>query len=136
MLQCSTIIERKRIASRKYYQANREKIRIKRQANAAKLQAYMKVWRAENVEKRRDYMLRWAQGATYASKMERLRAQGNVCAICKTDAPDGRGWHQDHCHQTKRQRGVLCGLCNGALGLAKDDPKLLRRMAAYLEQHR
>jgi hypothetical protein len=35
-----------------------------------------------------------------------------------------------------RCRRLLCGLCNPAIGMAGDDPDRLRRMTAYLEQHR
>jgi recombination endonuclease VII len=53
----------------------------------------------------------------------------DVCAICS-------GRHRlsvDHCHKTDEVRGYLCGYCNPALGSFKDDPKLLRRAADYLE---
>ncbi len=41
--------------------------------------------------------------------------------------------HIDHDHKTGEIRGVLCGGCNVALGSARDDPELLRNLAAYLE---
>lgn len=40
----------------------------------------------------------------------------------------------DHCHVTDRIRGFLCTQCNQAIGLAADDPELLRKMALYLER--
>lgn len=41
----------------------------------------------------------------------------------------------DHCHKTGdgHVRGVLCDGCNMALGGARDDPKVLRALADYLE---
>jgi hypothetical protein len=39
----------------------------------------------------------------------------------------------DHCHQTGAVRGLLCGGCNSAAGMAGDDPARLRQIAAYLE---
>jgi hypothetical protein len=39
----------------------------------------------------------------------------------------------DHCHKSGLFRGWLCHTCNLALGYAKDSPKLLRKMAVYLE---
>jgi hypothetical protein len=40
----------------------------------------------------------------------------------------------DHCHQRGHFRGWLCDRCNKVLGIIKDDPGLLRKMADYLEQ--
>ena len=40
----------------------------------------------------------------------------------------------DHCHETKKIRGVLCNNCNTALGLFKDDPVRIENAIRYLEQ--
>lgn len=55
--------------------------------------------------------------------------QGGRCAICQDslDAP-----HVDHDHVTGAVRGLLCGHCNKAIGLLRDDPKAAARAAAYL----
>lgn len=57
------------------------------------------------------------------------RIRGQHCDICWVK---GR-MYVDHCHLTKRIRGVLCLNCNTALGKMKDRPDLLRRAAEYLE---
>lgn len=41
----------------------------------------------------------------------------------------------DHCHTSGKLRGILCSTCNLTLGNVKDSPRLLRRMADYLEKH-
>lgn len=41
----------------------------------------------------------------------------------------------DHCHTTGSFRGWICDNCNLALGLVKDDPAVLRNLAAYIERH-
>jgi hypothetical protein len=54
------------------------------------------------------------------------------CEICKeTDDID---LCLDHDHQTKLLRGRLCQKCNRGLGSFRDDPKLLREAAFYLEE--
>jgi hypothetical protein len=40
----------------------------------------------------------------------------------------------DHCHSTKKVRGMLCHNCNTALGLIKDNEDTLVRLIQYLEQ--
>ena len=52
-----------------------------------------------------------------------LEAQGGVCAICK-EKPKGSRLSVDHVHGTDQVRGLLCNLCNPALGLFKDNPDI------------
>jgi hypothetical protein len=67
---------------------------------------------------------------------ERLEEQGNVCAICKTDTPGGRGqFHADHNHDTNQPRGVLCHNCNVALGNFQDNPEILQAAIEYLKKY-
>ena len=40
----------------------------------------------------------------------------------------------DHCHETKKIRGVLCNNCNTALGLFKDNVSVMKDAILYLEQ--
>ena len=74
-------------------------------------------------------------------------AQDGRCAICGNDGHQGlctRGHpggcecarlNVDHCHATGKVRGLLCHLCNRALGQFKDSPANLRRAAEYVELH-
>lgn len=39
----------------------------------------------------------------------------------------------DHCHSTGKFRGWLCKECNVVLGIVKEDPETLRKLAAYLD---
>ena len=57
--------------------------------------------------------------------------QSGRCKICHKE-PEER-LHVDHCHQTRKIRGLLCGACNRGLGQFKDDPELLKRAIKYLE---
>lgn len=68
-----------------------------------------------------------------------LEDQGGVCAICKGSSGK-RNFHVDHDHSCcpagescgKCIRGLLCSRCNTALGLLKDEEKLLRAAIDYL----
>lgn len=41
----------------------------------------------------------------------------------------------DHDHATGNFRGWLCTRCNVAVGMAKDNPKILRNLARFIETH-
>lgn len=63
-----------------------------------------------------------------------LAAQDGKCAICYRPPDDDRVLAVDHCHRTGKVRGLLCGLCNRALGCLGDDTTLLYRAIDYLER--
>lgn len=69
---------------------------------------------------------------TEAEKFEYLKRQGGKCAICLKEI-DMKAY-VDHDHATGRVRGLLCGLCNSAIGMLKDDPARIRRAADYVEK--
>jgi hypothetical protein len=82
----------------------------------------------------RDYRLRKEFGITAGEYDTILELQDGRCAICRSEFADGRGHrlHVDHCHDTGRVRGILCGNCNLGLGKFQDDPVLLGRAINYL----
>lgn len=63
-----------------------------------------------------------------------LEAQGGVCAICGSAEIRGYGKRLaiDHCHDSKRVRGILCGKCNRGIGCFDHDPERLAAAVAYL----
>ena len=65
-----------------------------------------------------------------------FKYQGGVCAICGSPE-NGRYSHLsiDHCHDTDKVRGLLCNNCNRGIGLLKDNPEILRKVADYVEGH-
>lgn len=72
-------------------------------------------------------------GITPDRYRELLAAQGGGCAIC--GAKNGRGGARlsvDHCHQTGKVRGILCGRCNVALGQFGDTAQSLQKAVNYL----
>ena len=113
---------------------SREKER--RQANPESGRARTRKWQAANREHIKAYnrraKMKQAYGITYEDFLALLERQGGVCAICATDAPRGKNWHVDHCHDTNAVRGILCGPCNTGLGHFRDDPDRLRKAIDYL----
>lgn len=90
--------------------------------------------RERNLKHRFSVDLKW-----YEKQFEK---QNYSCAICKSKtnktAGDREFWNfsVDHCHNSGKVRGILCNNCNRALGLFQDNPKLIRKAAEYVEEHR
>ena len=62
-----------------------------------------------------------------------LEAQDNQCAICGTlYSVNTKTFHVDHCHKTRKVRGLLCSKCNRGIGLLQDDPTILSKAIDYL----
>jgi len=60
------------------------------------------------------------------------------CDVCGSEehGKGNQGHHIDHDHGTGKVRGVLCHRCNVAIGFARNDPKILSGLIAYLERSR
>jgi hypothetical protein len=73
----------------------------------------------------------------YGITLDQLRAmyarQNYGCAIC---GRSGCELVLDHDHVTGELRGLLCIPCNLILGLLRDDPRIARAAAQYLERAR
>ncbi len=77
--------------------------------------------------------LKCAYGLTNEQYEDMLSRQDGCCAVCKRP-PLGRKLSVDHCHSTKKIRGLLCHSCNIALGMLKDDPQIALSASEYLKQ--
>ena len=66
---------------------------------------------------------------------ELVKAQGGVCAICRTDFSSVRPC-LDHCHISGKIRSALCSPCNRGLGFFKENVSALMTAASYIIQHR
>lgn len=86
--------------------------------------------RARDKEYQRKY------GITLAHYDEMLKAQQGVCAICATSCDTGMNLAVDHCHNTKKVRGLLCKNCNTAIGLLKEDTDTMNKAINYIKFHK
>lgn len=117
---------------------SREYDRQRRARDHDRYLAMQREWREANRDKRRELMRSWnlrVYGLTSDQYLDMYEAQAGCCRICGEGGETfgGRRLHVDHNHETGAVRGLLCGLCNSALGKFKDSPELLRRAASYLE---
>lgn len=113
--------------------------------------ARVKEWQLENAERHlenqrrrrakpetkrreREGYLRRKYGITLAEYDAMLEAQGGTCALCDSPPTEGISLHVDHDHATGEIRGLLCFLCNNALGDFDDDPARMRAAVAYLDR--
>lgn len=110
----------------------------------------LKAWHARKWQARKvaspgwdnNRRLKRVYGITRAQYKELLEAQNGVCAICSK--PETKISHRsrqiknlavDHCHKTKKVRGLLCSSCNVSIGQLSESIDTLRAMQAYLQHH-
>lgn len=88
--------------------------------------------------------LRRKYGISLSERDALLVKQGGLCACCGRAItfpggnPSGQAGRDravvDHCHKTKKIRGILCNGCNTGLGGFEDSPERLRGAIAYLSR--
>lgn len=132
--------ELERARYRKNSSAMNEKAKEWRRENPELSKKIVMNWRKKNKDRHDSNLKEWSlktnYGISLAQRDAMLDSQGNKCAICSSTSTGWtRDWHVDHCHKTGAIRGILCHLCNMALGYAKDNPATLRNAADYLEAH-
>lgn len=101
--------------------------------------AYLKAWH-EKRGGRTVYYRQRDTGVTPEQYAQMVLAQGGVCAICLRD-PKGTTkrcdvLNADHDHATGKPRGLLCGHCNRALGLLRDDVEIMQAAIDYIKKYR
>lgn len=112
----------------------REKSRAWRLANPDRVLEY----RAKN--RRRSYLRESARkyGITPEWFEAQMAEQQGACRTCRKpfDWEDKQTKpHIDHCHASKKVRGILCNRCNTVLGLVADSGEILESLAEYLTCH-
>lgn len=73
-------------------------------------------------------------GGTHLQYNVMLKQQNGGCAICGGINANGTRLAIDHCHKTGKNRGLLCGRCNLALGGFYDDVNILASAIKYLSR--
>ncbi len=85
----------------------------------------------------RDAHFRRSYGITEKIYNELAEKQEWKCKICSQPHELGQFSRLvvDHCHKQGGVRGLICQGCNMALGNAKDNPDILRKLADYLDDY-
>lgn len=142
--------ERAKATGKAWYSANRARV-------SAKNVAWLKIhpgykaaatakWRKAHYEAATDATTAWwaahpdyAQTVAGPKRLKKLtvqlekmakRKKPKRCDVCKKT---GRRICFDHCHKSDKFRGWICHQCNTTLSHTDDSPKLLRKLADYLE---
>lgn len=128
--ECASRIEREKYQER----ADLRWSKLSRQANKLRT----------DPEHRKKHMLaqrRWHLKKFYGMSLEdfdvMLDSQNGGCAICGTKPKAGEPGTRmvvDHCHSAGHVRGILCDICNTALGKFKDDIDLMHKAIRYLQK--
>jgi hypothetical protein len=86
----------------------------------------------------KNYWLKSSYGISLDEFNVKLKNQHHKCAICECDETEAysQKLFVDHCHTTKKIRGLLCHACNIAIGNFKDSTENLKKAIAYLEEHK
>lgn len=120
----------------------REKIRCEKDKIRRKpyFKEYNKMNNEKNNLRNRASRIKQVYGITQDEYNDLLKLQNNVCKICGNEELLKRNnitinFSIDHCHKTGKVRGLLCSKCNMALGLLKDDIKILESAITYLNNN-
>jgi hypothetical protein len=114
---------------------------VRRQSRCKKCTTiYNKEYRKNNKARLLRHTLLWQYKMTPEEYDKLLEKQEGKCAGCLVEftfelnkANKHTAPHVDHDHLLGYSRGLLCHSCNVTLGLVKDSPGTLRRLATYIE---
>jgi len=125
---------------RQYYLEHQEEIKAQRKKyylkNRKKIIARTKRWQAVNRKRAamiwRKSSLKLRYNLSIEQWKEAFKRQNGHCGICDIKFTKKNSAHTDHCHKTKRFRGLLCKRCNLMLGYSRDSKTILTKAMRYL----
>ena len=120
---------------KEWKEKNKEGIKEWRENNKEQMIATNKKWRKKNKAQQAAYYRKKKYGVSPEDYDTMLEEQNNKCKICLVSFTTLKphNIHVDHCHTTKKVRGLLCNLCNVGLGTFKDNTETLTNAIVYLE---
>ena len=125
-----------RARHRRYYVKNRERILKVTKKYQAENQEKIKEARQRYNKTKHEKSLFSLYGITTAEYDNMLEKQNGACKICGS-IPNPTSFKKrlcvDHCHKTKKVRGLLCNRCNVCIGQFEDSTHLLKNAIQYLD---
>lgn len=123
---------------RAWYFKNKPRILAKRRAyraaNLLEIRRLRREDRKANPEKFRDQERKHNYGIAAEAYRAMKVNQMDACAACGIpEANLKKKLGVDHHHSSGKVRWLLCSQCNVAIGMARDSPVLLRRLADMLD---
>jgi hypothetical protein len=66
--------------------------------------------------------------------LELWKRSNNRCELCGTHESETQQGYLcvDHCHETGKVRGVLCGSCNSGIGMFAENTELMQKAIEYI----
>lgn len=119
-------MESVKAAKKAYYENNKEQLKQKRK---------------RNLKKERHLQLMSTYKISLVEYERMLNNQNNLCVICKSPelskSKNGKLMNLavDHCHNSGKIRGLLCGKCNLGLGKFEDSIETLQNAINYLKSN-
>jgi hypothetical protein len=101
--------------------------------NKCRSKSKKKYWE-EHREQIVEYKFKRKYGISLAKRDQMMIEQEFRCAACERTFNLAMRPSVDHCHNTSTIRGIICSNCNLALGLMKENPELIHKLAAYAER--
>jgi Autographiviridae endonuclease VII len=127
----------KRIIAVEWRRKNPERSKATNNAWNAKNREKVNAWARRsyrrNAVKRAHKQRQRRHGLLPHTEDELTKVQDGKCPGCLNNLSEVTR-HIDHDHATGKVRGILCQKCNMSLGLLKDDPEILIRLANYLRK--
>ncbi len=131
-----------------YREENKDRLKQQSKKHYSENSEYYKekarCWKASNAVKKkildRKYHLKHKYGITIEQYESMLESQNGLCKLCGKPewikanfSEDIRLLSVDHCHDTGRIRGLLCGNCNTAIGILGDTEQSIERVYKYMK---
>jgi len=89
----------------------------------------------EQQAKRKEKWLKDTYNLSLKEYDDMFKKQDGKCKTCRVDISGKSHANVDHCHHTKKVRGILCPNCNKALGMVGDNAAILESLIQYLKEH-
>lgn len=101
--------------------------------NKKRIQDKMRKYYKDHTNENKANKFKHSYNITIEEYNKMYKQQQGKCAICYNHL---NVLCVDHDHNTNRVRGLLCGPCNTALGMLKDNSQLCLNMIKYLEDNK